>query len=180
VPDFYQGTEFWDCSLVDPDNRRPVDFAARTSALASMQNPDWQSLAEHWPDGHIKLAWTRHLLQLRNEMAEVFTDGDYQPLEVIGPQRDNIIAFARRRGSEAAIVAVGKSFAPLTQGGRNWPSADGFDAIIAAKGYSVEGFGGVVELPVAGVFKNLPVAVLKATFEGGTRSGAVRQARRKS
>ncbi len=119
-------------------------------------------------------------MQLRNEMAEVFTDGDYQPLEVIGPQRDHIIAFARRRGREAAIVAVGKSFAPLTQGGRNWPYADGFDAAIAAKGYSVEGFGGVVELPVAGVFKNLPVAVLKATFEGGTRSGAARQARRKN
>ena len=62
VPDFYQGTEFWDLSLVDPDNRRPVDFAARAAALPALENPDWAGLAQHWPDGHIKLAWTRHLL----------------------------------------------------------------------------------------------------------------------
>ena len=52
VPDFYQGTEFWDLSLVDPDNRRPVDFAERAAVLASMEAPDWQGLAQHWPDGH--------------------------------------------------------------------------------------------------------------------------------
>src|SRR5471030_2340538 len=65
VPDFYQGTEFWDLSLVDPDNRRPVDFAARAAALASMETPDWAELTQNWPDAHIKLAWTRHLLMLR-------------------------------------------------------------------------------------------------------------------
>jgi len=49
VPDFYQGTEFWDLSLVDPDNRRPVDFAGRAAALAALENPDWADLARHWP-----------------------------------------------------------------------------------------------------------------------------------
>src|SRR6202162_209765 len=63
VPDFYQGTEFWDLSLVDPDDRRPVDFKARAAVLASVQTPDWESLAQHWSNGHIKLAWTRHLLK---------------------------------------------------------------------------------------------------------------------
>ena len=82
VPDFYQGTEFWDFSLVDPDNRRPVDFAERAAALASMEKPDWDRLVEQWPSGHLKLAWTRHLLKLRTELADVFTHGDYQPLEV--------------------------------------------------------------------------------------------------
>src|SRR5664279_1346969 len=102
VPDFYQGTEFWDLSLVDPDNRRPVNFSERASLLPALEHPDWPSLAQHWPDGHIKLAWTRHLLKLRTEMADVFTDGDYRPLPVSGPHRDHIIAFARRRGRDAA------------------------------------------------------------------------------
>src|SRR6201994_1818624 len=81
VPDFYQGTEFWDLSLVDPDNRRPVNFAARAEALATSQTPDWATLAQTWPDGRIKLALTAHLLKLRSHLAEVFADGDYQPTE---------------------------------------------------------------------------------------------------
>ncbi len=84
VPDFYQGTEFWDLSLVDPDNRRPVDFADRDKALAAMATPDWQALVQNWPAGHVKLAWTRHLLKLRTELADVFADGDYEPLRVSG------------------------------------------------------------------------------------------------
>ena len=108
VPDFYQGTEFWDLSLVDPDNRRPVDFAERASALASMETPDWQNLTQNWSDGHLKLAWTRHLLKLRTGFAELFTHGDYQPLPVSGPHRDHVIAFARRRGRDAAITVVSK------------------------------------------------------------------------
>jgi (1->4)-alpha-D-glucan 1-alpha-D-glucosylmutase len=166
VPDFYQGTEFWDFSLVDPDNRRPVDFAARASALGSVETPDWESLAQHWPDGRIKLAWTRHLLKLRTELAEVFTHGDYQPLEVIGPHRDHVIAFARRHGGDAAIIAVGKLLAPLTQGGRVWPGA--YDGAIVTKGYSLEGVGGN-ELPLAEAFRDLPTAVLTAKVVGRRR-----------
>src|ERR1700722_3971137 len=94
VPDFYQGTEFWDLSLVDPDNRRPVDFAERAAVLASLETPDWENLAQHWPDGHIKLAWTRHLLKLRTELPDVFAHGDYQPTEVTGPHSAHLIAFA--------------------------------------------------------------------------------------
>jgi (1->4)-alpha-D-glucan 1-alpha-D-glucosylmutase len=167
VPDFYQGSEFYDFSLVDPDNRRPVDFAARASALASIEVPDWGSLAQHWTDGRIKLAWTRHLLKLRTELAEVFTHGDYQPLQVIGPHREHVIAFARRHGRDAAIVAVGKSFAPFSQGGRAWPAGDGYDAAIGISGYSIEGFDAkVTELPLSRVFEHLPVTVLKARLEG--------------
>jgi (1->4)-alpha-D-glucan 1-alpha-D-glucosylmutase len=166
VPDFYQGTEFWDFSLVDPDNRRPVDFAARASALAALAAPDWTDLAHNWTDGRIKLAWTRHLLKLRAELADVFAYGDYQPLEVTGPHRDHVIAFARRHGGDAVIVAVGKSLAPLTQGGRVWPDAKAYDGAIVMKGYSVEGIGGN-ELPLADAFKHLPAAVLKAKVAGG-------------
>ena len=166
VPDFYQGTEFWDFSLVDPDNRRPVDFAARASALAALETPDWPSLAQNWTDGRIKLAWTRRLLKLRAELADVFTHGDYQPLEVIGPHRDHVISFARRHGGDAAIVAVGKSLAPLTQGGRAWPAA--FDGAIIVRGYSLEGISRN-ELPLADAFKHLPAAVLKAKVAGQRR-----------
>jgi (1->4)-alpha-D-glucan 1-alpha-D-glucosylmutase len=165
VPDFYQGTEFWDFSLVDPDNRRPVDFAERRSALAALEVPDWTSLAQTWTNGRIKLAWTRHLLKLRAELADVFTRGDYQPLEVIGPHRDHVIAFARRHGGDAAIIAVGKSLAPLTQGGRVWPGADAYEGAIVTSGYSLEGISGN-ELPLADAFKTLPATILQAKVAG--------------
>jgi (1->4)-alpha-D-glucan 1-alpha-D-glucosylmutase len=168
VPDFYQGTEFWDFSLVDPDNRRPVDFAARASALAALETPDWESLAQNWTDGRIKLAWTRHLLKRRAEHADVFTRGDYQPLEVIGPHRNHVIAFARQYGGDAAIVAVGKSLAPLTQGGRVWPDAEAYDAAIVTSGYSLEDITGN-ELSLADAFKVLPAAMLKAKVAGRRR-----------
>jgi len=167
VPDFYQGTEFWDFSLVDPDNRRPVDFAAREAALPPVETPDWQRLAEDWRNGHLKLAWTRHLLKLRNELADVFGDGDYQPLEVSGPHRDHIIAFARRRGRDAGIVAVAKSCAAFTEGGRAWPRAESFDGAIDIKGYKIDGGG--AELRLSALFQHLPAAVLKATFAGAAK-----------
>jgi (1->4)-alpha-D-glucan 1-alpha-D-glucosylmutase len=168
VPDFYQGTEFWDFSLVDPDNRRPVDFAARASALTAVEAPDWAGLAQSWSDGRIKLAWTRHLLKLRAGLADVFSHGDYQPLEVVGPHRDHVIAFARRHGGDAAIVAVAKSLAPLTQGGRVWPGAEAYDGAIVTKGYSLEGVGGN-ELPLGGAFRYLPAVTLKAKVAGRRR-----------
>ena len=162
VPDFYQGTEFWDLSLVDPDNRRAVDFAARAAALS--QPPDWQSLARNWSDGHLKLAWTRELLKLRTEFADTFTHGDYQPLQVRGAHGDHVIAFARRHGRDAVIVAVTKSFASLSEQGTEWPRGEVFDGVLGVDGYSIEGGGheGLTELPLSALFENLPVAVLKA------------------
>jgi (1->4)-alpha-D-glucan 1-alpha-D-glucosylmutase len=165
VPDFYQGTEFWDFSLVDPDNRRPVDFAAREAALAALETPDWTSLTQDWRDGRIKLAWTRHLLKLRGEMAEVFSRGDYQPLEVSGPHREHVIAFARRYNGDAVIVVVGKALAPLMQGGRAWPSPDAFEGAIGVSGYSIDGIDGK-ELPLTQAFRHLPAAALRAKVVG--------------
>ncbi len=179
VPDFYQGTEFWDLSLVDPDNRRPVDFKARAAALESMDAPDWESLVQNWSNGHLKLAWTRQLLKLRTELADVFAYGDYEPLEVSGPHRDHVIAFARRRGRDAAIIAVAKSFAAFSQGGRVWPRAEAFDGALNVGGYSVQGLGGgeanAAEVRLSALFRHLPAAVLKARFEG-----ALKPARRRS
>lgn len=161
VPDFYQGTEFWDLALVDPDNRRPVDFAARHAALTSLEAPDWSSLIKSWPDGRLKLAWTRHLLKLRNGLADVFAQGDYQPLEVRGAHADHVIAFARRHGRAAAIVVVGRHFAPFAQGGREWPGMEGIDATVDIAGYTATGLAGT-EVSVAQAWRDLAVAVIEA------------------
>ena len=167
VPDFYQGTEFWDLSLVDPDNRRPVDFAARAKVLAKVDAPDWDRLVKNWPDGHLKLAWTRHLLRMRNELADVFTHGDYQPLEVSGPHRDHVIAFARRHGKDAAITVVTKTLAPMSQDGRSWPRADDFDGALNLGQYSLEGYS--TEVPLSQLFRHLPVAMLRGKAEAVTK-----------
>jgi len=171
VPDFYQGTELWDLSLVDPDNRRPVDFELRAS-MRSLQGsePDWQALRESWPDGGIKLALTARLLALRQESSALFWDGAYAPLEVRGPHANEVLAFARVRGRDAAIVVVGRFFGRATESGRRWPPADAWQASVL-----LEGFASVhnmleagaaeadAEMPVSRLFGAIPVALLRAT-----------------
>jgi (1->4)-alpha-D-glucan 1-alpha-D-glucosylmutase len=170
VPDFYQGTEFWDLSLVDPDNRRPVDFDARAEVLRSLGTTDWSTLARGWANGHIKLAWTARLLQLRAELAEVFTSGDYRALEVSGPHRDHVVAFARRRGKDACIVAVVRHFAAFTDGGRDWPHGAAFEGALSLRGFAPEGIQTEAEeLPLRALFSEIPVVVLKARYVGAEK-----------
>jgi len=168
VPDFYQGTEFWDLSLVDPDNRRPVDFAAREAALGAVDNPDWHALTRTRTDGRLKLAWTRHLLKLRNGLPDIFAQGDYQPLDVQGAHADHVIAFARRRGRTAAIVVVARQFAPFTQAGREWPAFEGFDATVDITGYTAPHLASN-HLPVAQAFRDFPAAIIEARAASATR-----------
>ncbi|UPG74074.1 malto-oligosyltrehalose synthase [Roseomonas gilardii subsp. gilardii] len=104
IPDLYQGTEFWDFSLVDPDNRRPVDFAARRAALEAGGTP--ADLLSHWKDGRAKQAVIARALALRARCPELFAEGDYLPLEVQGTKAAHLLAFARRRGGQAAITVV--------------------------------------------------------------------------
>jgi (1->4)-alpha-D-glucan 1-alpha-D-glucosylmutase len=173
VPDFYQGSEFWDLSLVDPDNRRAVDFRARCAALAALQTPDWSALVKTWPDGRLKLAWTRHLLRLRDELDGVFTDGDYQPLEVRGADADHVVAFVRRRRRTAAIVAVARQLAPFTKAGREWPTFEAFDATVDLAGYAVPELAGN-ELPLAQAFRDVPAAVIAARAATAARAARLR------
>jgi (1->4)-alpha-D-glucan 1-alpha-D-glucosylmutase len=93
VPDTYQGTEFADLSLVDPDNRRPVDYAARKQALAD--------------GGSVKLAVLAELLDLRRAHPAVFAEGNYQPVAVSGQRVAHVLAFTREAGEERLLVAVG-------------------------------------------------------------------------
>lgn len=173
VPDIYQGTEFWDCALVDPDNRRPVDFAARAMALGETDPPDWATLAAGWRDGRIKLAWTRHLLQLRAALPDVFTFGDYRPIAVHGADADHVIAFARSHGRDAVIVTVGRWFAGLTSEGRAWPDKT-FDAALATDGYAVNGRAANEAIAVRDLFKNFPAAVLRTTITAAPKRSSKR------
>ena len=103
MPDLYQGAEFWDLSLVDPDNRRPVDFAARDQVLSSGSSPE--ELVEHWRDGRVKAALVAQALHLRRTHGAAFDDGRYEPLEVVGERADHVLAFVRESGAQAVIVA---------------------------------------------------------------------------
>ncbi len=105
VPDTYQGTELWDPSLVDPDNRRPVDFDARRRWLAALPLPAADLLAG-WRDGGVKLAVLRQLLHLRRDRPAVFASGTYEPLAAAGPAAAHVVAFARRRARRPVLVVV--------------------------------------------------------------------------
>jgi len=115
VPDVYQGNELWDFSLVDPDNRRPVDYALRRSLLEDLQAspPDLAGLLTNWTDGRVKLWLTHAALTFRRDHAGLFVDGGYIPLEVSGPRAEHVVAFARRQDDDWAIVLAARLFATL-------------------------------------------------------------------
>jgi (1->4)-alpha-D-glucan 1-alpha-D-glucosylmutase len=114
VPDFYQGTEILDLSLVDPDNRRPVDWTRRRRMLdeltATLEKGDLASLARGlWndtQDATLKLYVTRQALHFRRQHAALFAQGDYVPLEARGPLAEHVCAFARVAGDAAALTVV--------------------------------------------------------------------------
>jgi (1->4)-alpha-D-glucan 1-alpha-D-glucosylmutase len=112
VPDLYQGTELWDFSLVDPDNRRPVDFEKRAALLA--EEPPSEFLAR-WHDGRVKLAIVQRMLALRAHLPELLSHGTYLPLAVQGAHAERVIAFARRQGNTWAVVLATRLATPLLQ-----------------------------------------------------------------
>jgi len=114
IPDLYQGNEFWDLSLVDPDNRRPVEFSVRMAALDSR---DPQQKRREWRDGHVKQLLIAHLLALRGRKPALFADGSYEPVGAEGPAADHVVAFLRRFGREWLLVAVPRLPFALQQGG---------------------------------------------------------------
>ncbi|HET7596529.1 MAG TPA: malto-oligosyltrehalose synthase, partial [Burkholderiales bacterium] len=123
VPDFYQGNELWDLSLVDPDNRRPVDYARRREALHALERrfageparqlEEARKLVQSMEDGAIKLYITWRGLSLRRSLRSLFTDGEYVAMESQGEHEQRVCAFARVRGEEAALVVVPRLVAPL-------------------------------------------------------------------
>jgi (1->4)-alpha-D-glucan 1-alpha-D-glucosylmutase len=123
IPDFYQGSELWDLSLVDPDNRRPVDFSARQELLNGLREglPPCAELLGSWRDGRVKLLVTQRALTLRRELAGLFRSGAYQALAAGGERADHVVAFARHDPEHAVIVAVPRLSARLTGFNGEWP-----------------------------------------------------------
>lgn len=168
VPDIYQGTEFWDLSLVDPDNRRPVDYEARRKALEGLMaefggnagEGGWQHLIE---TEHAKQFLIWRVLQFRAAHPEPFEKGDYRPLKAEGPKAKHIVAFAREHHGERILAAVPRLAVGLGSGGGEWDgtailpdSAGGeWENVITGKP-----LGGAGKLAAAPLFEHFPVALL--------------------
>jgi (1->4)-alpha-D-glucan 1-alpha-D-glucosylmutase len=121
VPDFYQGTELWDDSLVDPDNRRPVDFSTRRACLAELQQretedllPLVQELLAQWCDGRIKLYVTYKALHFRRSNISLFRDGGYLPIPCTGTRREHVVAFARCKEQNWTLVVIPRLLTKLS------------------------------------------------------------------
>jgi (1->4)-alpha-D-glucan 1-alpha-D-glucosylmutase len=131
IPDIYQGNELWDFSLVDPDNRRPVDYAIRAKMLSAMLpmldathdglDRTVAELFAHAVDGRIKMYVTARLLHYRRSHAELFKHGSYQGLAPVGAKADAVCAFARRFEQRVLIVAACIRPAGVSDGGRVAP-----------------------------------------------------------
>ncbi|HEX9374657.1 MAG TPA: malto-oligosyltrehalose synthase [Actinomycetota bacterium] len=179
VPDVYQGAELWNLALVDPDNRRPVDFERRMGAVEELDRGlhDRRALARDlaatWPDGRVKLHVLREALRLRRAHPQLFARGSYLPLEVTGRRRANALAFARRRGRSWAVAIVPRHVAGLARGGRFPVRAASWPATVAhlpagaperwtnvLTGEHVDAVRGGIRL--ADAFATLPVGVLIA------------------
>jgi malto-oligosyltrehalose synthase len=120
VPDIYQGGEFWDLSLVDPDNRAPVDFASRKQALGA---GSLDALAADWRDGRLKQYIVGKVLAARQREPNLFADGDYVPLEITGPRSEHVGAFARVRSGATSISVFSRFPARLFRGAQLTMSA---------------------------------------------------------
>ncbi|PVH25120.1 malto-oligosyltrehalose synthase [Sphingobacterium corticibacter] len=110
IPDIYQGSELWELGFVDPDNRRPVDYALRQTYLEKIKASPLQDqtsvLWEERHSGKIKLALLHHLLRMRADHADVFRDGLYQPLEVSGKYKRHVLAYARKYRQDWVVVVI--------------------------------------------------------------------------
>jgi (1->4)-alpha-D-glucan 1-alpha-D-glucosylmutase len=181
VPDFYQGTELWDLTLVDPDNRRPVDYETRRRMLADLtvctQTEAATRLLEHRTDGRVKMFATARALGVRAAMRDVFEQGEYVPLQTSGVRRDCLFAFARRGAGATAITCVPRLIASLIPDGSGppigsavWnetrielPDANGtsvFTDVFTGATIDAQQVAGVTTLPAAAVFERFPIALL--------------------
>ena len=188
VPDIYQGTEIWDFSLVDPDNRRPVDYSRRTRLLHELMTMEQKGqaalageLLSSWKDGRIKLFATYKALSFRRERKELFLDGAYVPLPVTGGLKEHALAFARKQGDAWAIAAVPRLATRLAPPGEFpvglgvWgprtairlpaEAPDRWRNVFTGEILHASGGNGAKLLHLHGVFHDLPVALLEVLPE---------------
>jgi (1->4)-alpha-D-glucan 1-alpha-D-glucosylmutase len=185
VPDFYQGSELWDLSLVDPDNRRPVDYDRRRMLLADLDRRVCANgklavaneLAAAPQDDRMKLYATSAMLRLRRARRETFDDGRYEPVAADGARREHVFAFARIREGHHVVVVVPRLVATLTPdaavpplGERVWgdtrlllpDGAERLQDVFTDAGLTAERRDGRLTLPVAEVLSRFPIAVIES------------------
>jgi (1->4)-alpha-D-glucan 1-alpha-D-glucosylmutase len=124
IPDIYQGTELWDFSLVDPDNRRPVDFKVRKQMLQEVQHEKADILFKSWQDGRIKLLITSRLLHLRRAAPALFETGSYSSYYATGEHADCCVAFSRELYSQMVLVIVPRFTTQLSTPGSSFDWKD--------------------------------------------------------
>jgi (1->4)-alpha-D-glucan 1-alpha-D-glucosylmutase len=190
VPDFYQGTELWDFSLVDPDNRRPVDYERRQRLLHELQTslaPGAESLpalarqlVEAKEDGRIKLYLTYRGLHCRRQHPALFTRGEYVPILAHGERAENVFAFIRRLEQRWVLAAAPRFFTRLAPaagdlplGAEAWrdsvlllpgiPPRQRCRNIFTGEAHTLVERSGQPALPLADVFAHFPVALLVAS-----------------
>jgi (1->4)-alpha-D-glucan 1-alpha-D-glucosylmutase len=117
IPDIYQGCEGWDFSLVDPDNRRPVDFEMLAARLSGLANAGPEDLLADWKSSKIKHFLIHKVLHLRSRQHRLFTQGSYRPLMMRGQKERHLVAFMRSEGSDWALVAVPRLTLALLEDG---------------------------------------------------------------
>ena len=185
VPDIYQGNELWRFDLVDPDNRRPVDYATRESVLREIRaseelsgdhlQMDARELSDNLEDGRIKIYTIWKALGLRRSQPDLFTQGDYAALYAEGSGANHVISYTRSFGESVLIVVVPRLISRLLGGrgalpcGREiWPDtflqlripAETYHNLFTGEVLSSEESGDDARLPLASVLKDFPVAVL--------------------
>jgi (1->4)-alpha-D-glucan 1-alpha-D-glucosylmutase len=168
VPDIYQGTDFWDFTLVDPDNRRPVDYATRAAALGKGES--MEALAATWRDGRIKQAILARTLDVRRLHQDVFSEGSYEPVHVEGAMSCHVVSFVRHHGhTEVLVVAPRLPFRLMCQTGIAVDSSIWNDTVLRwtpRLSALVDAFSGAdidipqSGLPLAAVCSVIPVALL--------------------
>ena len=175
VPDTYQGTELWDFSLVDPDNRRPVDFDQRKKVAKDLRGVSdlpakAGELLSRMETGEIKLFLILLALQFRKEHQELFRDGNYVPLKATGPKADHVVAFAREHKKERVVVVVPRLIAGVTGGREVLPIGEGTWSGTALKAPRGEKWRNVLtgeefesdNLSLGKILERLPVAILQS------------------
>ena len=178
VPDIYQGTELWDLSLVDPDNRRPVDFEKRRRLLGEAASLDLDAIWKRRHDGLPKLWLIQQILAWRRDNPDLFdASARYLPLSPINSRHAHVCAFARAVDSRQIIVVVPRLVYQLTDGGRHLPLGSEVwnDTAIVLAGTAVdlayrnlftgeqlmpEKLGGKPQLALSRILNRFPVAVL--------------------
>ncbi len=179
VPDVYQGTEFWDFSLVDPDNRRSVNYEERQQLMEELEaqaNEEHENLMHHlWKNRYsakIKLWLVRKLLNERKQNAELFSKGEYVSLTIKGELKENVLAFARRHEQTWYLIAVPLHLASVgSMQEKEIVSIDWYDTRIVLPAEAPADYEHLFskikgnykkEILVKEIFKSLPLAVLKS------------------